>query len=367
MSVYFKKGKGWRYDFTLKGTRYTMAWYKTKREAQKAESQRREDMEQTGMTTETPIDTSFLTLANKRLDYIKAYHSKKHYQDHVYLARRWVREWDGLDCSQISRQMIESYLTKQKRKTSAISANKELRYLRSLFNWGLDPGRELISNNPTKGIKFMPEEERTRYVPPKQDVLRVIMAADPETQDYLWTIALTMGRVGEINRLKWEDVNLNDRYVILFTRKKKGGHRRARKIPMSQRLYEILSRRHLMRDRSMPWVFWHRRWDRFKGEWTEGPYVDRKSFMRTLCRKAGVRYFRFHALRHFGASMLDQANVPIGSIQRILGHENRTTTEIYLHSIGESEREAVGILDRLSENPHTDSHTEIKKDLTEIS
>ena len=37
--------------------------------------------------------------------------------------------------------------------------------------------------------------------------------------------------------------------------------------------------------------------------------------------------------------MLDRANVPIGSFQRLLGYENRTTTEIYLHSIGESERQ----------------------------
>ncbi|MGD2098458.1 MAG: tyrosine-type recombinase/integrase [Desulfobacterales bacterium] len=43
--------------------------------------------------------------------------------------------------------------------------------------------------------------------------------------------------------------------------------------------------------------------------------------MKTLCKKAGVKYFRYHALRHFGASLLEQANVPIGSIQRILGHE----------------------------------------------
>ncbi|MCU0591087.1 MAG: hypothetical protein MUC57_06400 [Desulfobacterales bacterium] len=40
---------------------------------------------------------------------------------------------------------------------------------------------------------------------------------------------------------------------------------------------------------------------------------------------------------------MDQANVPIGSIQRILGHENRLTTEIYLHSIGDSEREALNL------------------------
>jgi integrase len=59
-----------------------------------------------------------------------------------------------------------------------------------------------------------------------------------------------------------------------------------------------------------------------------------------------VRHFGFHALGHFGASTVDRANVPIGSIQRILGHENRTTTEIYLHSISEVEREAMEMFER---------------------
>ena len=73
--------------------------------------------------------------------------------------------------------------------------------------------------------------------------------------------------------------------------------------------------------------------------------------MAVLCQRAGVRYFGFHALRHFGASVMDRANVPIGSIQRILGHENRTTTEIYLHSIGEAEREAMEVFERASQDP----------------
>ena len=90
--------------------------------------------------------------------------------------------------------------------------------------------------------------------------------------------------------------------------------------------------------------------------------------MKTLCKKAGVRYFRFHALRHFGASMLDHARVPISSIQRILGHENRSTTEIYLHSIGESEREAMRVFDReIDGNSHTESHTEKAKDSAEAA
>jgi integrase len=82
-----------------------------------------------------------------------------------------------------------------------------------------------------------------------------------------------------------------------------------------------------------------------------------------VLRKVGVRYFRFHALRHFGASVMEQANVPISSIQRILGHENRATTEIYLHSIGNSEREAMEVFELAAQDAmpaeiHTQSLTQ---------
>jgi len=107
----------------------------------------------------------------------------------------------------------------------------------------------------------------------------------------------------------------------------------------------------------MPWVFWHRYWSAKIGNWCEGPFGDRKKFMKTLRGKVGVRYFRFHALRHSGASVMDNNNVPIGAIQRILGHENRKTTEIYMHSIGQVERDAIAIFERVSKKSHTESHT----------
>ena len=56
---------------------------------------------------------------------------------------------------------------------------------------------------------------------------------------------------------------------------------------------------------------------------------------------------------------MDGNNVPLGAIQRILGHENRKTTEIYLHSIGDLEREAINVFERARKNSHTDSHTGI--------
>jgi integrase len=100
---------------------------------------------------------------------------------------------------------------------------------------------ELNFREPTRGLSFFPVEKRLKYVPPTADVLRIIAIADPDTQDYLWAIKETMGRMGEINRLTWADVNLEERYVALYTRKK-GGHLTPRKVPMTQKLFEVLSR-----------------------------------------------------------------------------------------------------------------------------
>ena len=258
MSLYFVKGKGWRYDFTLNETRYTNAWFKTKTEAKRAEAKRREEITNPKPQTETEktqTDMAFLDLVNKRLDYVKGYNSERHYTDHIYYARRWVKKWGRLNCSEISTDMIETYLLKRSKKTSACTANKELRYLRALFNFAMKRKRGWISANPTRGIEFLPAEKPIKYVPPKHDVLAVILAADPDTQDYLWTIALTIGRMSEINRLTWQDVNFEERYVVLYTRKTRGGHLTPRKVPMPDKLFESLSRRYAIRDKRKPWVF----------------------------------------------------------------------------------------------------------------
>lgn len=365
MSVYFKKGSGWRYDFTLNGTRRTGTWFKTKVEAKQAEARRREEVLNPQPEPGTPTDITFLDLVNRRLDHVKAYNSNRHYSDYIYLSRRWIAEW-GTErlCGEITPAMVESFILKRARVT-AQTANKDIRYLRAVFNFGI--GKGLITANPTKGIPFLPVERKLKYIPSKQDVAKVILVADPDTQDYLYTIKETMARVGEINRLTWQDINFGEKYVVLYTRKKKGGHLTPRKVPMTDRVHSILQRRYKRRDKSLSWVFCHQYWDTKQGKRVVGPYQDRKKIMKVLCAKAGVRYFRFHALRHQGASLLDSASVNIGSIQRILGHENRTTTEIYLHSIGESERDAMRIFEAVSEDSHTNSHTAQKKGLSPSS
>jgi hypothetical protein len=75
-----------------------------------------------------------------------------------------------------------------------------------------------------------------------------------------------------INRILWEDVNLPGRYIVLYTRKKKGGHLTPRKMPMTDKLYDVLKGRYEKRDLDKPWVFWHRYWSKKAGEFLVGPY-----------------------------------------------------------------------------------------------
>ena len=358
MSEYFVKGKGWRYDFTLKGQRYTDQWYPSKKEAKQAEAKRREEALNPELIPEkqkTQTGITFLELVNLRLDQVQAYNSDSHYTSYKYMARRWVQQWGKLMSAEITTAMVQKHLL-QRRKVSAYTANQDLKYLRATFNFGI--GQKLITNNPTEGLKFFPVEKKVKHVPSSEDIDKVISVADLNTQDYLWAIRETMGRVSEINRLLWNDINLMERFVILYTRKKKGGHLTPRKIPMTEKLYTVLLDRYNRRDKEKPWVFWHRYRDKKSGNFIEAPYHDRKKFMKSLCAKAGVRYFRFHPIRHSGASIMDGNNVPIGAIQRILGHENRKTTEIYLHSIGDLEKDAIAVFEHAREKSHTNSHTE---------
>ena len=357
------KGKGWRYDFTLNGQRLTAAWFKTKKEAAAAEAKRKEEMENPEVmfpvenTTPTPTDMAFLELVNRRLDYVKAFNSEGHYRVYVSLAKKWAKRWGKLTCSQVNKETIVKYVL-ERSKVSAYTANREIRCLRATFNWGISEG--LLRENPSSTIKFLPVDRKLKYIPSLEDINRVIAVADPDTQDYLWTIRDTLGRVSEINRLAWDDVNFEGGYLILYTRKKKGGHLTPRKVPMTERLQKILERRYRTCDKSKPWVFWHSYTSSKTGMKVDGPYKDRKKFMRSLCKKAGVRYFRFHPIRHSGATTMDQNGIPIGSIQSILGHEHRSTTEIYLHSTGNQEREAMTAFEKASEKSHTDSHTDGK-------
>ena len=286
---------------------------------------------------------AFLKLLNNRLDFIQAYRTQKHYEDNIYMAKRWITQWKDKTVHQITPVMISRYVINLKKTISANTANKELKALRALYNFGIKPPNRWFFDNPTDGVEFFPIAKKAKYVPSVDDVVRVILASEGEVQDYLWTIALTMGRMSEVNRMEWKDVDFANKTITLYCRKNRGGNFVGRKIPITKTLKDVLTRR--LKGNNTQWVFQHTYFSRKVGKWVTGPYASRKRIMGTLCKKAGVKYFRFHPLRHFGASLLLKEGVDRKTIQELLGHANIKTTDIYLHSFEGSDNDAMNHLD----------------------
>ena len=115
MSVYFVKDKRWRYDFTLNGTRYTRRLVQNQNRGQTSRKPKKGGDTETETSEETPTDMVFLELVNRRLDHVKAYNAERHYQEYLYLAKRWIKHWQEVECSQITGDMVQAFVLVRKK------------------------------------------------------------------------------------------------------------------------------------------------------------------------------------------------------------------------------------------------------------
>lgn len=300
----------WRYEFRVRGVRYGGNGYPTKREANEAEAEHRKRLKR-----RKPTNRKFEEVCNARLVDLAIRRTPKYYDENKKLIDNLELLWGYKN--EITRKDVQQYLNGVA-KNSTWTANKELRFIRALFNLGIK--EELIDYNPTNGIQFYPVKRKVKYVPPHEDIDKILDIASLPDKDYLLVVALTLGRIREVNRLKWSDIKTD--YLILRTRKARNSDIVERQIPLTTPLKEVIKRI----PKKGTYVFINPK--------TGTKYEYRKGMLRGLCKRAKVKYFTFHALRHYGASALAKAGVPRTDIQTLLGHANMTTTDIYLHSLG---------------------------------
>ena len=343
----YKEGNYWRGVVTIKRKRVAQKSFKLKRDAAKWEAAERKRLQK------QPTDMALITICNKYLDYAERFVPKV-YAEKKNTCKRIIREWGrNFPVYEVSAQMCEDYLRKQKKIRSANAANKDRKNLKAMWKKCKTYG---VTENPWNDTDKFSHDVQPQYTPPVEDVLRLLAVTTRPERIFLDCYLQTGARRSEIFRLLWTDVDFNRHIIRLGTRKNKDGSMKYRSIEMSDSLYDTLWWQWQNRKfKGSPYVFI----DDQPGPHYGKPYKERRRFMAGLCKRANIKQFGFHALRRFVASVLDSKNVPLKQIQLVLGHSRPTTTDRYLGNIQRGQKE---LMDRISETllPETDTRNEKK-------
>lgn len=218
---------------------------------------------------------------------------------------------------------------------SGYAANKDRKNLVTAWNWAQKYLQDFPAvPNPFLVVERFPEVRQPRYVPPEDDFWNVYAVAEGQDRIMLLSFLHLGARRGEIFKLTWNDVSFHDSRVRLWTKKRLGGNSECDWLPMTTELRAALLIWWEQRPMKSENVFVCLDRTAFCEEYYGKPFTTRQHLMERLCKKAGVKPFGFHAIRHLTASILYHAGQPTAMIQSVLRHKSPQTTAKYLQTLG---------------------------------
>ncbi|OWF65687.1 hypothetical protein B6A14_07860 [Polynucleobacter hirudinilacicola] len=241
-------------------------------------------------------------------------------EDHIFfaieeLASKDARYYAGKDADGKS-------IFKSKNKPYApATINRYAAAIGALFTWCI---KKRIApkrwEHPCKAIERRPENnEIVRFLSDgeRQALLQACRESKWPKLYLLTLLGITTGaRKGELKRLRWSDINLErgEAYLAIT----KNGDRKT--LPLLPVIIEEMMKfeqplnQHIFASTRMP----------------DRPYNHEDRWKQAL-KKAKVKEFRFHDLRHSCASFLAQSGATLLEIADVLGQRNLTTTKRYSH------------------------------------
>lgn len=321
----------WRGQVKSQGRTYRSD-FPTKREATEWEAEKRKELKKGTTQAAIPTAMDLVSFFGDYLEYSELQFTEGTFQEKRRLCHRFLEMYGNMAVDDVTPEMVHRYLREQAQDRSANCSNRDRKNLSAMWTWGQDILD--LKTNPVAKIKQMPHNRAPQHTPPTKDVLKVLAAATREEKVFLNCYLQTGARRAEIFRWTWnEDINFDRREVRLGTRKTRDGSMEYEWLPMNEELYGELTwwwEHRPIKDTPYVFVSTSAKPGRHYGK----PYKERRWFMQTLCKRAGVQPFGFHALRRYVASVLaDTHKVSAKTIQRILRHKNVTTTERYIQNI----------------------------------
>jgi site-specific recombinase XerD len=261
---------------------------------------------------------SFAELVQDTLAYSKA--NKRSYQDDVYRMKRlegWFgeRPADSVTPREIGREFSNAA---DQEGLAPATLNRYKALLSLTYRLGIENGK--VSANPARFVKHRRENNsRIRWLSKDEETkLRTQIKKDAPEHMPEFDFALNTGlRLGEMYKLKWEDIKLEQRLVTVPLSK----NGEPRHVPLNSPALAALETLKGQKLVGGP-VFLNAHGERLTSPryWFE-PVVE----------AAKLETFTWHCLRHTFASRLVMAGVDLRTVQELLGHKSIQMTCRYAH------------------------------------
>jgi len=206
-----------------------------------------------------------------------------------------------------------------------------------------------MPDNPCNSVT-LPKVAKTRVeVWSQADAARFLQAAQGHRRGVLFETAILTGmRRGELCGLRWEDVDLVDRTIVVRTQLVQVGKTVVENSAKSEAgQYRVVA----LSDRLVGALMeWRIRQDAEREAWAEAyqdsgrvfTYEDGtqlrpgypSSALKTLLGKHSLPDLKFHGLRHQFASILLESDVPLALVSKMMGHSTiNITADLYGHMV----------------------------------
>ncbi len=183
----------------------------------------------------------------------------------------------------------------------------------------------IIAFNPARGAKRQADGSRTRRLTSQEyrRLGKALKAAHDEGDieqglNGIWLLALTGCRLGEIERLKWTEVDAANGCFRLEDSKEGASVR-----PIGKPAFDVIAKAERRKDCAFV----------LPAARSDGPYGGMTRAMDRIMERSGLKDVTAHTLRHSFASSAGDIGFSDSTIETLIGHVAGTVTSKYIHRL----------------------------------
>jgi len=277
-----------------------------------------------------------LKLANQKGTTVHGYETN--------IRAHYLPEFGDMQLSEISIEVVQAFLNQKASEGKAVQTLKNLKWgLSSIFVAAQKYG--YMTSNPARGADLPPEKIREQAQLPDHGQLNALIEKLPEpASTAVWLVAVSCVRPEEL-AFKWKDLDAGKRNLWVVRAVNQGElhtpkyHRSNRPIRLTEAdVARLLALKKRVKGQDEDWVIPNRI---KKGKILKpGPIWHETLLARRIqpvARELGLPHITWRLLRHWGATQMVEARVPLKAAQERLGHSRPDILlKFYAHVLDES-------------------------------